>query len=224
MKISVIILAWNEEKNIGKILKSIQEQTLMPEEVIVVNNNSTDRTVEIAKSFDFVRVINQSKIQGMIATRDYGFNNANNEILVKLDADTKLSSNWFEILKDTYEKNKDIKAVASMINYGIYSYPFVLLYIFTLYLFTGKIVFLGPAYSLKKEIWNKIKDEICKVDKVHEDIDIALNVGKYTKVKLIYNLMAKTSKRRMVLHPIKFFITDYPIRTYKTIKLFNQKN
>ena len=49
--VSVIVTTRNEERNIGNCLKSIQLQTYKPIEVIVVDNNSTDRTQEIARSF-----------------------------------------------------------------------------------------------------------------------------------------------------------------------------
>jgi len=55
--ISVIIPARNEEQNIGKILKTVKSQTLKPYEVIVVNDNSSDRTQFIAESYENVKVI-----------------------------------------------------------------------------------------------------------------------------------------------------------------------
>ena len=57
MRVSVIIPAWNEAKHIGDCLRSVAAQSLQPDEVIVVDNKSTDDTAKIAASFPFVTVL-----------------------------------------------------------------------------------------------------------------------------------------------------------------------
>lgn len=56
-KLGVVIIARNEEQNIGNSLKSLVNQTLKPESIIVVDDGSTDKTFEIADSFKEVSVI-----------------------------------------------------------------------------------------------------------------------------------------------------------------------
>jgi len=51
MKVSVVVPAYNEEAYIGNCLESLTNQKVKPDEIIVVNNNSTDATVKIAKRF-----------------------------------------------------------------------------------------------------------------------------------------------------------------------------
>src|SRR5690242_19919792 len=55
--VSIIIPARNEESNLGTCLESLTAQIGVPFEIIVVNDDSTDRTQEIASSFKNVRVI-----------------------------------------------------------------------------------------------------------------------------------------------------------------------
>ena len=50
-KISVVFPALNEEKNIANCLSALLKQTVFPNEVIFVDHNSIDNTLEIAKSF-----------------------------------------------------------------------------------------------------------------------------------------------------------------------------
>lgn len=50
--VSVVIRCYNEAEHIGRLLSGIQQQTLQPVEVIVVDSGSTDATVEIARRFD----------------------------------------------------------------------------------------------------------------------------------------------------------------------------
>jgi len=58
-KIAVVLNARNEEKNIGKTLEFVLKQELQPYRIIVVNDGSTDKTGEIASSFESVEVINR---------------------------------------------------------------------------------------------------------------------------------------------------------------------
>ena len=64
MNYYVIIPAYNEESFIGLTLESLASQTVLPKKVIVVNDNSTDKTAEIvlafAKENPFVNLVNKS--------------------------------------------------------------------------------------------------------------------------------------------------------------------
>ncbi|MFC1622759.1 glycosyltransferase [Patescibacteria group bacterium] len=88
--ISIIITTKNEEQHINKCLQSIKEQTYPKEkvEVIVVDNNSSDKTKEIAQKYG-VRFFNAGIERS--AQRNFGARQAQNEILLFLDADMILS-------------------------------------------------------------------------------------------------------------------------------------
>ncbi|MCD6318889.1 glycosyltransferase [Candidatus Aerophobetes bacterium] len=105
--ISVIILTKNEEKNIGKCLEYLYNQTYKDFEVIVVDANSTDRTVEIAKSYG-AKVIKEKKKGGFGYARNLGVKHAKGDLIVFLDADVFLIDT--ETLKKSYE---------SLVNYKV---------------------------------------------------------------------------------------------------------
>jgi glycosyltransferase involved in cell wall biosynthesis len=89
-KVSVIIPALNEEKAIEAVIKQIPVKTLgkmgYETEIIVVDNNSTDRTAEIAKQQGGVTVIFQP-MRGYGNAYKAGFNGATGDIIVTGDAD-----------------------------------------------------------------------------------------------------------------------------------------
>ena len=95
MKISLIIPAYNEEKYLGECLKHVAENGTALFETIVIDNASTDRTVEIAKSFPFVRIVHESK-KGLTQARECGLSSATGDVIAFIDADTKMPSGWVE--------------------------------------------------------------------------------------------------------------------------------
>ena len=93
-KISVIIPARNEENNLPRLLRSLQSQPIPPDEIIVVDDASTDRTAAVATELG-ARVITPPSLpegwRGKTWACQQGANQAQNSWLLFLDADT-----WFE--------------------------------------------------------------------------------------------------------------------------------
>ncbi len=96
MQATVIIPALNEEEFIENCLRSIRAQTLPPAEIIVVDNGSTDRTVEIARKFaDLVLILPGLSLWEM---KQRGVEAAKSPIVVTTDADTVAPPDWLEKL------------------------------------------------------------------------------------------------------------------------------
>ena len=92
MDVSVIIPAYMAAGSIAKALSSVEAQTYLPREIIIIDDGSTDATVEIAQSFtprfpscEFC-VVRQSN-QGPGAARNQGLNKAQSDLIAFLDAD-----------------------------------------------------------------------------------------------------------------------------------------
>ncbi len=103
--ISVIIPAYNEEKFLGATIENVEEAIQeyhqkypYPVEVIVVNNNSTDRTEEIAREYG-AKVVFEGKNQ-IAASRNAGGRAARGQIIAFLDADDRMSSNLLTIVHE----------------------------------------------------------------------------------------------------------------------------
>lgn len=104
-KVSVILTAFNEEKYIRKAIESILAQTLNDFELIIVNDGSTDDTLNIISSFDDDRIILIDQINsGPGASRNRALKRANGEYVMYLDGD-----DWYreDALEIAYEQAKD---------------------------------------------------------------------------------------------------------------------
>ena len=80
-KISIYIPVFNGEKTIKQSIKSIKSQTIKFDEIIVVNDCSTDKTLEILRSIKKIRIINNKKNLGLAASRNIAFKNCKNKCL-----------------------------------------------------------------------------------------------------------------------------------------------
>ena len=88
MKISVVISAYDEEKLIEDCLKSAKD---LADEIIFVDNTSSDKTVEIAKKFTNKIFIRPNDPVMLNKNKNFGFTKATGEWIISLDADERIT-------------------------------------------------------------------------------------------------------------------------------------
>jgi len=106
MRISTIVPAYNRAELIGATLRSLLEQTRPPDELIVVDDGSTDGTADIARNFG-ATVIRQPNA-GAGAARNAGFAKSTGEIVHFMDSDDLASPNTYRIQAGLIEAGSDI--------------------------------------------------------------------------------------------------------------------
>lgn len=124
MKFYIVIPAHNEEDSIGLTLKSLVKQTLKPSKIVVVNDNSTDTTSDIVKSFckdyPYISLVNnQSSNKHLPGTKIInafykGFNTLDGDydVICKFDADLIFPENYLETLAFHFKNNAKLGMVA----------------------------------------------------------------------------------------------------------------
>jgi len=100
-KVSLYIPCYNVEKYIGRCLASILKQTYPIEEILIIDDGSTDNTIKIASKYP-VRIVRHSENRGLAAARNTAIANAKNEFIASLDADCVASPTWLEKLMDNF--------------------------------------------------------------------------------------------------------------------------
>jgi glycosyltransferase involved in cell wall biosynthesis len=103
-KLSVIIPTLNEERHVGSLLSDIAAQTREPDEVLVVDAGSADATVQVARRFAFAKLLEGEP--PVACGRNLGGRSATGEVLIFLDADTRLPPTFFEGFLEEFESRR----------------------------------------------------------------------------------------------------------------------
>jgi glycosyltransferase involved in cell wall biosynthesis len=109
MNISLCITTFNEEKSINRLIESLLNQTRLPDELIIVDGGSTDKTLEAISSFQFpfsskiIKLKNCKRAKG----RNIGIRAAKNEIIAITDAGCVAHKDWLEKITEPF-KNESV--------------------------------------------------------------------------------------------------------------------
>lgn len=119
-QVSIIILTWNAMEYTKKCIRSIQDHTHYPHEIIFVDNASTDGTVEylrkMVKEFPNYKLIENQENKGFAAGNNQGVKMASGEYIMLLNNDIIVSEGWLEGLVESLEKDEKIGMVGPITN------------------------------------------------------------------------------------------------------------
>lgn len=231
LTVSIVIPAYNEAGSIGKCLDSCVSQKELADEIIVVDNNSTDDTAKIVRDYQKkypqanIRLTNEKK-QGLNPTRDKGFAVAKGEILARIDSDSAILPDWVKQVRKTFAK-KTVAAVSGPVAYhdmpgrraGLKADERIRALVHRMAEGRDHRYLFGSNMALRASAWVVIKDDVDPdpTGKYHEDIDIALCLHK-AGFKIVYNpkMIGSMSARRLEDSPRKFY--DYVMRFERTFQ------
>jgi len=115
-RIAVIIPVYNRERYLLEALNSIDIQTRLPDEIVVVDDGSVDRSVEIAKSWEPKRaplplIIVQQNL-GAAAARNKAIQNSTADLIAPLDSDDVFLPRHLELLESAFQQSRALVACA----------------------------------------------------------------------------------------------------------------
>jgi glycosyltransferase involved in cell wall biosynthesis len=181
LTLSLIIPVYNEERHIGACLDAVAKQTMKPLEVIIVDNNCSDRTLEIAETYDFVTIIHENK-QGRGYARTAGFNAAKGDILGRIDADSRIHPDWVEHTSKRFTDDGELSGLTGMACVPFIPYVtrlksqlFARAYYWFAHASFNTITMWGANTAVRRSSWSRVSDSVCLDDRiVHEDQDLSL--------------------------------------------------
>jgi glycosyltransferase involved in cell wall biosynthesis len=210
MKISFVIPAHNEEAILGQCLESIFHEIKKAKynaEVIVVDNASTDKTSEVARSFPDVRLVHEPR-KGISKARQAGYLASNGGLIANIDADTMLTAGWINKVLEEFTKNDELVALSGpFIYYDVsvfmqtltraFYYASFAVYILNSRVFRVSSILQGGNYVIRKSALDQLGGYDPKYDFWGEDADMARRLHPLGQVKFTFHLPIYSSGRRI---------------------------
>ncbi len=209
MKISFVIPAYNEEALVGKCLESVEHEIAhapCETEIIVVDNASSDRTGDIARSFNHVRVV-EEKRKGLTFARQAGFAASTGDIIANIDSDTMLPAGWLSRVVHDFSRDPQLMALSGPhIYYDMNVFERALVKIFygggyALHIINSILgrgaMLQGGNFVLRRKALESIGGFDTSIEFFGEDTDIARRVAKVGRVKWTFALPIYASGRRL---------------------------
>lgn len=205
--ISVIVCAHNEERFIAPCLHSLLSQSRAADEILVINNASSDRTGAIARTIPGVRVIDEPR-KGLVIARERGRQEAFGQLLVYVDADCRAPLLWLERIADRFEHDAELIALSG--NYRFYdwdvagrallrAYDFTLgpaTHVLVKYLLRIGVVFYGGNFAVRSHALDRIGGFDTSIEFHGEDTNVGRRLSRIGNVELRYDCFLYTSARR----------------------------
>lgn len=199
--ISVVVTAFNEEKYLPKCLAALNNQTYPKDKfsITVVDNNSTDRTAQIAKEFG-VRVISEKR-QGNTFALKRGMDEARGDVIAVTDADTQVDNNWLWTIAKIFSDSEVVAATGSMymdtrskIKGRLVEMIYAILA--NVVAFIGKPNLSGFNFAIRRKAFLQVGG-INTLFKMSSDVDLGIRLNKIGKIRMVNDLRVATSSRRL---------------------------
>ena len=195
--ISFYVPAYNAEKTIKESITSIQNQSILPDEIILIDDFSIDKTVKIVKSeFSNVKIIVNRQNMGLGYSRNLGIKESKNDIIAAIDADVILDKYWMEKLIHEIEKKNVSMCGGKMDEYLLDNKINLWRAKYYSQNWGNKLVFNPPFLFgcntiLIKSLWNRVKGYDEKFKTNGEDINFIQKIKSQTDSQIVYQPEAK---------------------------------
>ena len=207
LRLSVIVCAHNEAHFLPACLHSLLAQSRLPDEILVINNASTDETRSVAEQIPGVRVVDEPR-KGLVVAREAARRLAGGDVLVYLDADCRAPLTWLARIEARFKEDPRLLALSGPYRYYDWDWWGRLLiraYDFTLapatqllvkYVLRIGTVFYGGNFAVRREALERIGGFDTSIEFHGEDTNLGRRLFQAGKVALYHDCYLYTSARR----------------------------
>lgn len=234
--LSVVVPAHNEEAYIGPCLAALVAQGDDVHEIIVVDNNSTDRTAAVVEAFikdhPHIRLLSE-RAPGVAHARNAGFRAARGDVLGRVDADTRVKPGWARSILDFLSTDGAHIGGVTGLNEP-YDSPVRWLksWWFGRHLKKGTVGggrrvtnLHGANMALRRVAWRRVEHLVSTDAELHEDLDLALCLGKVdVQLAQLSDMNVEVSPRRALTPPSEFGeYIECGVRTFERHDVMTQE-
>jgi glycosyltransferase involved in cell wall biosynthesis len=203
----VIVCAHNEQAFIHPCLRGILDQSRPADEIVVVDNASTDRTAQIARGFSGVRLVEEPR-KGLVIARDTGARACTADVLVFTDADCRPPAQWLARIERRFVERPALVALSGGYRYydwHVWGRLLIAAYDLTVapltHLFVSRVlrrgaVLYGGNFAVRRSALAAIGGFDTAIEFHGEDTNLGRRLAAIGRVALQGDCRVQTSARR----------------------------
>lgn len=181
--VSVVIPSLNDAPMLRRCLAAVAAQSRPADEVIVVDNGSTDDTAEVARAAG-ARVVDQP-IRGIFPATAAGFDAARGDLICRLDADSVPYPDWIERVVAAFESSPELSALSGPGDfYGSNRFVhwagerfYIGGYIWFIGWLFGYDPLFGSNLAIRASVWARLRSTVhSDRPDVHDDLDLSFHI------------------------------------------------
>lgn len=202
LTVSVVVPSKDDADLLRRCLGALAAQTLSADEIIVVDNASTDATAAVARAAG-ARVVSESE-RGVLAASAAGYDAARTDIVARLDADCVPGADWLEKVVSAFTADPQLAAVtggARLVDgplrlRRLLPALYLSAYYTVLTVTLGHVPLFGSNMAIRRTAWLSVADSVHRHDDmVHDDLDIAFHLGASHRIRYLGTLPMGISGR-----------------------------
>lgn len=187
--VSVVIPVKDDERELARCLRALELQTRRPDEVVVVDNGSTDASAAVAREYG-ARVI-RCETPGIPAASAAGYDAALGDVILRLDADCIPAASWIGAMMGAFDRRPGVAALSGGARFVdgpralrvTLAATYLGAYAIVALLSLGHLPLFGSNLGMRREAWERIRWSVHRGDpEVHDDFDLAFHLGERCRI------------------------------------------
>ncbi|WP_158863329.1 glycosyltransferase family A protein [Leifsonia sp. AG29] len=200
--ISVVIPVLDDAAMLRRVLSDLAGQLRAPDEIVVVDNGSSDDSAAVARAAG-ARVVTQP-VRGIFAASATGYDAAGGDIIARLDADSRPPADWLLHIEAEFLDAPEIGVLTgpgvfydgNTLVAGLGQVLYIGGYFWSMELWLGHPPIFGSNFAMRREVWRDVRGRVhSALPGVHDDLDLAFHLDPGVVVRYDDRLVVGISAR-----------------------------
>jgi len=200
--VSVVIPVKDDDTELARCLGALAAQTRPAEEIIVVDNGSSDSSADVALHAGVTLI--PCPEPGIPAASAKGYDHATGDLLLRLDADCVPTAAWVERVCEAFARHPDVSAVTGRALFlggpaalrRASSAVYLLAYVGATAPALGHLPLFGSNLAMRRAAWAEVRLAVHRHDPdVHDDLDLAFHLGERHRIGYLRGATMSMSPR-----------------------------